>query len=422
MDPERKQDKTHTGYVGQGGALPSRVILGVSGSVSAYKSPLIVRELVRRGVEVKIVMTPSAERFVSALTLQNVSRHPVVVNMFDTATQSDGSWHVALAHWGEAMLIAPASASTLAALASGNCDTALTLVAMSLPPGTPLYLAPAMDGDMWEHPATCRNVHQLKEDGAHILDPEHGELASGLFATGRLPDPERVVDFLRRSQDLAGKRILVTAGPTREKVDDVRYLSNHSSGKMGFAIAREAARRGAQVLLVSGPVTLPNPAGVETIRVESAQQMYETVLARRDSIEIFVMAAAVADFRPAAPQSGKMKKEALGDSVQISLERTPDILREVGQNKRGGQFVVGFALEAADILENARRKLVGKNCDLLVLNAANRPDSGFAGDRNTITVLDRKDGVRDYPPASKEQCAAAIWDEVSLQLAHQQNA
>ena len=384
------------------------MILGVSGSIAAYKAPLIVREMVKCGIDVQVVMSASARHFVSALVLENLSRHPVIDRMFDRTAQRDGSWHVALARWCEAMLIAPCSAATLARLAGGQCDHALSLVAMCLPSATPLYLAPAMDSEMWLHPATQRNCERLRQDGARIIPPEHGQLASGLMGPGRLPEAQTLLQAMTTPTPLAGRTVLITAGPTREKIDDVRFLSNHSTGKMGYALADEALRLGARVILVSGPVALRPPPAAECHAVESAQQMLEVVMSHRHEVDLFVMAAAVADFRPAVPHPGKLKKETLGEHCQLALERTPDILAEVGRLKESHQRVVGFALEAADYLGNARRKLEQKNCDLVVLNASNQPDSGFGGERNTITLLGKEGWTEEHPALSKLECARII--------------
>ena len=407
MHHQGQQNQTHVQSV----SPLTRVVLGICGSISAYKTPYIVRELVKRGVEVRVVMTPSAREFVSPLVLENLSHHRVACDMFDQTT--DGSWHISLARWCQAMLIAPCSASSLARLATGVSDSALSLVTLALPRTTPLFLAPAMDSDMWLHPATRRNVEQLRRDGARVIEPDHGELASGLVGPGRLPEPAELVNILLAPPDtsLRGKTVVMTAGPTREKLDDVRYLSNHSSGKMGYALAAEAARRGARVILVSGPVALTPPEGVEVYRVVSAQEMFDTVMAHREEADILIMAAAVADFRPAQPKDGKIKKGKAA-TMELSLERTPDILAEVGRRKGERQVVVGFALEAADHLDNARRKLSEKNCDLVILNAANQPDSGFSGDNNTITVLSRDGQIQAYPALTKAECAARILDSI----------
>lgn len=392
-----------------------RVLLGVSGSVSAYKAPWIVRELQRRGAEVRVVMTPSAARFVAPLALQTVSRHPVVVDPFADDAQQDGSWHVHLARWCTLALVAPCSATTLARLAHGLADNALGLALLSLPRGTPLLLCPAMDPDMWLHAATARNLAQLAADGARILPPEEGELASGLVGPGRLPEPRQVAEWALGRPSLERRGVLITAGPTREPVDQVRFLSNHSSGKMGYALAAEAARRGARVTLISGPVCLPSPPGVTRIEVETAADMLAACQTHYAQADIVIKAAAVADFTLSRPAAGKLKKEALGKNPSLELTRTVDILAWMGQHKSPRQVLVGFALEMADPEENARRKLRNKGCDLVVLNRGGEPESGFGGDNNTITLVDAS-GLRPLPAASKAQCAAWILDDVERRV------
>lgn len=389
-----------------------RVLLGVCGSISAYKAPWIVRELRRRGAQVRVVMTPSATEFVTPLTLQNVSQHPVALDSFAPDQQQDGSWHVHWARWCDLALVAPCSASTMARLTQGLADNALALCLLSLPRETPLKLAPAMDPDMWDHPAVRRNVKQLLQDGAEVLEPESGELASGLIGTGRLPEPERVADWALGGRSWSGLTVMITAGPTREPIDAVRFLSNHSTGKMGFALAAEARRRGARVLLISGPVHLPTPPGAERINVDSAAEMAEACRRLAPEAHVLIKSAAVADFTPVAASPGKLKKEKLGKAWALEMTRTPDILAWLGQHKRPDQFLVGFALETDDAEENARRKLETKRCDLVVLNRAGAPDSGFGGDRNTITLV-TPDGNTAFPAAGKAECARQILDEVS---------
>ncbi|ODT74426.1 hypothetical protein ABS71_05620, partial [bacterium SCN 62-11] len=323
-----------------------KILYGICGSISAYKAPWIVRELIRLGAEVRVVMTPEAQRFVTPLVLQNLSKNAVVTDSFDPEHQEGGSWHVHWARWADQVLVAPCSATTMAKLATGIADNALTLALLSLPRETPLRLCPAMDPDMWHHPATQRNLARLQADGALVLPPEEGELASGLSGAGRLPEPLQIAEWVLKPS-LKGKTVLITAGPTREPIDGVRYISNHSSGKMGFAIAAEAQARGARVILVSGPVSLPAPAGVEIVRVETAQQMLEACQQNFPSADVIIKSAAVADFSPAQVASGKLKKEQLGQNPSIALEKTADILAWLGEHKRPDQYLVGFALIAA---------------------------------------------------------------------------
>lgn len=386
------------------------ILLGICGSISAYKTPWLARELIRLGAQVRVIMTPEATRFVTPLVLQNISKHPVVFEAFDPQHQESGSWHVHWARWADQALVAPCSATTLSKLAHGVADNALTLALLSLPRTTPLRLAPAMDPDMWLHPATQRNVRRLEADGALILPPEEGELASGLVGPGRLAEPLQIAHWTLKPS-LKGKKVLISAGPTREPIDGVRYISNHSTGKMGYAIAAEAVARGAEVILVSGPVALPAPAGVELVPIETAQQMLEAFQQHYQAADVIIKSAAVADFTPVQVATGKLKKEQLGQDWSIALQKTPDVLAWLGQHKRPGQYLVGFALEIQNAEENARAKLERKNCDLVVLNQANQPDSGFGGDNNTITLLGPS--LREaWPVLSKRQCAQRLWDHI----------
>ena len=388
-----------------------KILLGVCASISAYKAPWIVRELRRLGAEVRVVMTPDSAQFVTPLTLQNVSLHPVIVDPYAAQHQQDGSWHVHWAAWADRVRVAPCSANTLAKLAHGVADNALALLLLSLPRSTPVRLAPAMDPDLWLHPATQRNVRQLQEDGVLLLPPEEGEMASGLTGPGRLAEPLQIARWAMRAGSLSGKRVMITAGPTREAVDAVRFLSNHSTGKMGYAIAAEARARGAEVVLISGPVSLPAPAGVTRITVESAADMLAACQLHASDCQVIVKSAAVADFAPTQVSANKLKKEQLGENWSMALTRTPDILAWLGEHKRPGQVLVGFALETDNAEENARAKLTRKRCDLIVLNRANQPDSGFAGDRNTMTLIG-PDTQQALKPMSKRECARCLWDAI----------
>ena len=387
-----------------------KVLLGVCGSVSAYKAPWIVRELRRLGAEVRVVMSEAATQFVTPLALQNTSRHPVILQAFDKDTQSGGSWHVELAQWCDLALVAPCSANTLAKLSHGLADSALSLVLLSLPRSTPLKLAPAMDPDLWLHPATRRNVTQLLQDGVDILEPEMGEMASGLIGPGRLTEPIPLAQWVLQ-QPWKGKKVLITAGPTRERIDAVRFLSNDSSGKMGYALAAEAASQGAEVVLISGPVSLATPAGVRRVEVESARDMLAACQTHALGCHLIFKAAAVADFTPRQVFEHKLKKEQLGEHWQLEMEKTPDVLSWLGAHKEPGQVLVGFALETDNGEVNARRKLESKNCDYVVLNLANQPDSGFSGDNNTISLISPQ-GRRDWPAQSKRSCARALLQEL----------
>ncbi len=528
-----------------------KILIGISGSIAAYKATLLVREILKRGEnskphEVRVVMTPSATQFIPALTLQNLTKNAVAVEMFEEGAQSGGSWHIHLARWCDAMLIAPCSATTLGKLAHGICDTALATVALALPPEKPLLIAPAMDTEMWIHPATQRNCALLRSDGAYIIPPEEGELASGFVGAGRLPETHVLIDTLfaalnapkynrfaapspqaastkqqapmtndqaindqatndqassrptpgeafeayskrfegfaakldpttakapnsgaptpndsiqealgktvvtlqdgaeaiqfdaeleltklKREQrgetavpqssvdvggvpfPFAGKNVVITAGPTYEKIDDVRFIGNYSSGKMGFALAEEAARYGAKVTLVAGPVSLQASDKVQRVDVESAREMFDEVMKRRADADVIILAAAVADFTPMEKHEGKIKKEDTGDTMTLRLTKTPDILAAVGAVKSDKQVIVGFALEARNHLDNAQKKLVAKRADMIVLNALGKPQSGFDSDENTITILTQSNPPRDFSPMPKVECAKVILREAA---------
>ena len=414
------------------------ILLGITGSVSAYKTPWLVRDLRKAGHNVRVIMTPSARQFVAPLALEAVSLHPVIIDPYDPSIQEGGSWHVHLAQWADVICIAPCSATTLARLATGLCDTALMTVVCSRTPVTELYVFPAMDTDMWLQPSTKRNVDQLRSDGVIVIDPESGELASGLVGQGRLPEIAKIIKTLvgasrwlarhnniearhnilperadilpeRASHRLAPTSVVITAGPTHERIDAVRSIVNHATGTMGFALAEAAQKRGYLVTLVTGPTSLPTPFGVERIDVVSAQQMYDAVMRHTDS-DVFIMAAAVADFTPAEPSDRKIKKEAMGDDLTITLTRTRDILAAVGKSKREHQRVIGFALESDNLLENAHRKLESKNADMIVANEAGKADSGFGTGQNTITIVTKHAQPLSYPAMSKRACAEVILD------------
>lgn len=412
------------------------ILLGITGSVSAYKTPWLVRDLRRAGHDVRVVMTPSAREFVAPLALEATSLHPVIIDPYAADIQEGGSWHVHLGRWADVMLIAPCSATTLSRLATGLCDTALMTVVCSRPTETPLIVSPAMDTDMWEQPSVQRNVAQLIDDGVIVIPPAEGELASGLTGKGRLPELDQIIDVvnqhggdaevLRSAQDdavprsarndksLAGCRIVVTAGPTHEPIDAVRSIVNHSSGTMGFALAEAARDRGMMVTLIAGPVSLPTLVGVERVDVTTAEQMHHAVQHHADA-DVVVMAAAVADYTPVSPADGKIKKTDTGDTMNIQLQRTADILAELGANRREGQTIVGFALEFENVIDYATDKLQRKGADMIVANQAGVANSGFGGAMNTITIVSRGAAPAPYPPMSKRACAEVILDHV-LQL------
>ncbi|THH41058.1 bifunctional phosphopantothenoylcysteine decarboxylase/phosphopantothenate--cysteine ligase CoaBC [Neolewinella litorea] len=386
-----------------------KIILGVSGSIAAYKAALIVRGLIREGAEVRVLMTPSATDFISPLTLATLSRHAVV-----TSVHSGESWnnHVELGLWADAYLIAPATATTLAKLAQGLCDSAL--VAVYLSARCPVFFAPAMDVDMWLHPATRQNVEKLQSYGNHLIDVDSGELASGLVGQGRLAEPEAILDVLRahfnRRQDLAGRRLLITAGPTHEDLDPVRYLGNRSTGKMGIALAEAAAARGATVDLILGPTHLSTSApGVTVIPVRTAREMHESALDRWPMATDGILCAAVADYRPESVAPEKIKKTE-GDFA-LTLIRNPDIAADLGRDKRPDQFLVGFALETENGIENARGKLERKGLDLIVLNSPRVPGAAFGHDTNQIQLIDRNK-VTSFELKAKREVADDILDRL----------
>ncbi len=395
-----------------------KIVIGITGGIAAYKIPWLIRDLVKAGAEVRVVMTESAAQFVTPLTLSTVSANPVTVGMFPggkEGTINADTWHVTLGHWADIMLIAPATANTLAKLAHGYADNAVTTLALAL--RCPLALSPSMDVDMWQHQATQENIVRLKELGYRVLAPDTGALASGLTGAGRLPGLEAIIEAVdgilsKARLDLKGKRILVTAGPTYESIDPVRFVGNRSSGKMGFAIARAAAERGAEVTLVSGPARIQTPRNVKRLDVESAQQMADAVMHERKRTNAVIMAAAVADFTPAHRASQKIKKEELeSDTYSLPLVRTTDILEQLGKRKNG-MLLVGFALETEDDLANARKKLHKKNLDLVVLNNPTEEGAGFGGDTNIITIIRRDGKTERLEKMLKDDVAHKILDQV----------
>jgi phosphopantothenoylcysteine decarboxylase/phosphopantothenate--cysteine ligase len=377
-----------------------------------------VRELMRAGAEVQVVMTPAATHFVTPLTLGTLSRREVVLEMFPASGgDTAGQWtrHIELGQWADAMLVAPASANTVAKIAHGFADNFLTTLALAL--RCPLILAPSMDVDMWRHAATQQNIATVRQRGCSVIEPEEGELASGLSGPGRLPEAATIVAFLEtvlagRVRDLAGKRVLVSAGPTQEPMDPVRYIGNRSSGKMGFALARAAAERGADVVLVAGPVDLETPVRTRRIDVETAAQMQEVLEREFVAADILVMAAAVADFSPALVSAAKIKRENLsGDRLVVELKKNPDILGGLGQRKKR-QILVGFALETENGIENAGRKLAEKNLDAIVLNDPTREGAGFGSDTNVVTILTADGKSTQLPKMLKIDVAHALFDRV----------
>lgn len=385
-----------------------KVVVAVTGSIAAYKSALIVRQLIKSGAEVKVVMTASSHDFITPLTLSTLSKNPVYSEF--TSSKESGTWnnHVELGLWADLVLVAPATANSLSKMASGESDNFLMAVYLSAK--CPVYIAPAMDLDMYKHPSTKENIEKLVSFGNIIIYPGSGELASGLEGEGRLAEPEEIIEFitqdLRAKQPLFGKKILVTAGPTHEALDPVRYLGNRSTGKMGFSLAKKASELGAEVTLISGPVSLatPNPS-IERINVISAQEMFEAVSAQFEHQHIVIMAAAVADYTPASFSQSKMKKK--DGELSIELKRTQDILAHLGQHKQN-QILVGFALETNNERENAQGKLERKNLDFIVLNSLNDEGAGFAGDSNKVSILSKNNKSIDFELKSKEDVSVDI--------------
>lgn len=438
------------------------IVLGITGSIAAYKSCLIIRALVKRGAEVQVVITPAGKEFITPITLSALSRHPVISDFF---SQRDGTWHshVDLGLWADAMLIAPCTASSLGKMAHGVADNMLVTTYLSMK--APVFIAPAMDLDMYQHPSTQANINTLKGYGNRFVEPTSGFLASGLEGKGRMQEPDLIVEEMERffanplnettqkgAQDqeqmtqedildqeettqkgpqdqekmtqeaaqkekmlpLAGKRILITAGPTYERIDPVRFIGNFSSGKMGFSIAEECRRRGAEVTLVAGPTALQCDAAIRRVNVESAQEMYEACLPIFDTADAAILSAAVADFTPEQKAESKIKREA--DDLVLRLRPTHDIAKTLGQRKRPGQRLVCFALETNDEEANARGKWERKNADFVVLNSTRIPGTTFNADDNQIAVVTRE-GVRSYPKKSKQEVASDIIDVLQGLLA-----
>lgn len=384
-----------------------KIILAVTGSIAAYKTPQLVRLLIKAGAEVRVIMTDAAAHFVTPLSLATVSKHPVLSSVTDGASWNN---HVELGLWADAMLIAPCSANTLGRLANGLCDTLVNAVYLSA--RCPVFIAPAMDEDMWIHPSVKANIQRVISYGNHLIPVAHGELASGLVGEGRMAEPEDIVSFLGRffstGKPFSGKKVLITAGPTYERIDPVRFIGNFSTGKMGIALAETMAAQGASVTLVLGPSHLQaTQAGVETITVESAADMYEACVARFPGTDIAILAAAVADFRPEQMAGEKIKKQA-GALLELKLVQTQDILASLGKTKQPGQLLVGFALETNNEHGNALKKLQAKNADMIVLNSLRDEGAGFGHDTNKITIIDQNGTQTSLPLQSKKQTAAAI--------------
>ncbi|MDX1943201.1 MAG: bifunctional phosphopantothenoylcysteine decarboxylase/phosphopantothenate--cysteine ligase CoaBC [Saprospiraceae bacterium] len=392
-----------------------KILLGVTGSIAAYKTAFLIRLLVKSGAEVKVLMTKAATTFITPLTLSTLSKNPVF-----TEVASEESWnnHVELGLWADAIIIAPLTATTLAKLASGISDN--IIVATYLSARCPVFFAPAMDVDMWHHPTTQENVKRLQSIGNQLIPVEHGELASGLIGEGRMAEPEHIMDFLNeflgKKQDFQNKKVLITAGPTYEPIDPVRFIGNRSSGKMGVAIADAAAQRGAEVVLILGPSkNVPTHPNVKLIKVETAQEMYEAALADFPTADISILAAAVSDYRPMEIATQKMKRK--GESLNIELVENPDIAATLGKQKRNGQLLIGFALETNNEEENAKSKLVKKNFDLIVLNSLKDPGAGFDYNTNKISMIGKDNKLKKFELKSKNAVAEDILTEIALIMA-----
>ncbi len=385
-----------------------KIVLGITGSIAAYKSIFLLRLLIKEGASVKVILTPAARDFVSPLTLSTLSKEPVLSELFD-----EQSWanHVMLGRWADLMLIAPASCNSIAKMANAVCDN--LLMATYLSATCPVLVAPAMDEDMWRHPATRENLRKIASHGHRVLPVEQGELASGLYGDGRMAEPHSILQMLQAfftsSTQLKGRKALVTAGPTYEAIDPVRFIGNHSSGKMGIALAKELQARGAEVTLVMGPSNVAfDETGLHLRRVVSAEEMLQACQEVFAEMDLAIMSAAVADYTPVAKAKQKIKKG--DDGMQLELKRTTDILKTLGTLKRKEQVLVGFALETENELAHAKEKLEKKNADIIVLNSLNDAGAGFALDTNRISILHRDGQVREFETKPKEQVAKDIID------------
>jgi phosphopantothenoylcysteine decarboxylase/phosphopantothenate--cysteine ligase len=387
-----------------------KILLGICGSIAAYKSIFLTRLFIKAGAEVKVVMTPSAKDFVTPLSISTISKNEVLSDLVLNDTWNN---HVQLGRWADLMLIAPLSCNTLAKMANGICDN--LLLATYLSAACPVVVAPAMDEDMWLHPATAANIEKLKSFGNRVIPVEKGELASGLYGDGRMAEPEQIISFLEMnfffSDRLKGKKALVTAGPTHEPFDPVRYISNQSTGKMGVAIARELAQRGAQVELVLGPSSIEiNDSRIQVTHIQSAEEMYNACVTIFPSVQIAVMSAAVSDYTPVSFSKEKIKKNS--ETFTLELSRTKDILQTLGEKKKAGQILVGFALENKDEELYAKNKLKSKNADMIVLNSLNDEGAGFGYDTNQVTIFEKNGIEIPYGKKSKINVAGDIVDRI----------
>ena len=397
-----------------GNLAGKRIVLGITGSIAAYKACYIIRGLIKAGAEVQVVITPAGKEFITPITLSALTQKPVISEFF---SQRDGTWHshVKLGLWADAMLIAPCTASTLGKMANGVADNMLVTTYLSMK--APVFIAPAMDLDMYQHPTTQQNMERLRSFGNHIIEPKSGFLASGLEGKGRMEEPDNIVACLEAFfsvKDLKGKRVMITAGPTYEKIDPVRFIGNYSSGKMGFALAEECALRGAEVTLIAGPVSVKSSVqGIHRIDVESCEEMYQASTKAFTDCDAAILCAAVADFRPRAISDQKIKREK--DDLVIHLQPTHDIAAELGRSKRDGQILVGFALETNDEEANAQQKFKKKNLDFIVLNSLRNKGTCFQSDENQISIISTS-GRQDFDKKDKKAVATDIIDAMARLL------
>ena len=395
------------------------ILLGVCGGIAAYKIPILIRLLKKQEANVRVLITEAAAKFVTELTLSTLSQEPIQKDIFPDRFSAEEDWtrHISMGEWADAYVIAPATANTIAKLTAGMCDDILTASFITLRPDKPKLIFPAMDGEMFASASVQRNLAWLSRNGCTIINPESGELASGQCGTGRMPEPETIAKTIEaavtgdlRCSTLHGKSVVITAGPTREKIDDVRFISNYSSGKMGFALAAAAARRGAKVSLITGPVHLRTPDGVDRLDVESTKEMDRAVRKHYKSCDIFIGAAAVADYRPANHVAGKLKKNS--KTMEINLVRNPDVLAGFSKQKKTHQIAIGFSLETTGNLSNAREKLEQKQLDLVAYNTFDGKTSGFEVDTNILTLIDKQFKVHELPLLSKNEAAEQMLDVI----------
>lgn len=392
-----------------------KIILGITGSIAAYKAAHLIRGFIKKGAEVQVVMTPAAKEFITPLTLATLSRKPVISEFF---SNRDGTWnsHVDLGLWADLMLIAPATAATIGKMANGIADNMLVTTYLSCK--APVFVAPAMDLDMFRHPSTQQNLERLRSFGNQIIEPAEGELASQLIGKGRMEEPEQIIEALENffvtQNDLQKKKVIITAGPTFEKIDPVRFIGNYSSGKMGFALAEACAQRGAEVKLITGPVALETiHPQIQRINVESAEEMYKATTEAFPLADIAILCAAVADYRPEEQKESKIKREH-DETFSLSLVRNKDIAATLGKEKRTNQIVVGFALETNDGIANANGKLTRKNLDIIILNSLQDKGAGFRHDTNKVTIIDRKGNTLTLPLKSKKEVAEEIINRLVM--------